>query len=57
MSEGKQPMAFVAACKDFFGLKPDQNLRGFMDECKELTDKDRADIRAGLESNGYAIKD
>jgi len=47
------PTTFIAACKDFFGFKPSQSLMEFRDEIKELTDKDKDDIKAGLEQNGY----
>jgi len=55
-NEKKAPMAFVGACKDFFGFKPEQGLKDFADELKQLTPKDRADIQAGLEANGYIIR-
>lgn len=42
-------MKFVPACKDFFGQKTGQTLREFMDECKALTDKDRAELKPLLE--------
>lgn len=37
-------MSFVAACKTFFGLKPNQTLVEFVKEIKEFTEKDRADM-------------
>lgn len=49
--------SFTAACKDFFGLRPEQSLRGFMDEVKRLTDADKAEIKQGLEKQGYLIKE
>lgn len=42
-------MKFVPACKDFFGQKPGQTLREFMDECKAFTDKDRIELKPLLE--------
>lgn len=33
---------------DFFGRKAGQNLKGFTDEWKALTDTDKAQIRKGL---------
>lgn len=48
-------MTFMAACKDFFGLKPGQTALEFGKEIKALTDLDKAEIRAGLEKNGYKI--
>lgn len=56
MTAETRPMKFVPACKDFFGLKEGQTLRDFMDECKQLTEANRAEIKAGLEQNGYAIE-
>ena len=48
-------MTFMAACRDFFGLKPNQTPIEFGKEIKELTDKDRAAITEGLRANGYEI--
>jgi len=49
--------SFIAACKDFFGMKHAQTLTEFRDEVAALTPKDRAEIRQGLIANGYKIKD
>ena len=54
-TQKKVPMAFVGACKDFFGFLPGQGLRDFHEEIKKLTPEDRAEITAGLEANGYVI--
>ena len=54
MSQAK-PMSFTAACKDFFGVKPGQTALDFMKEVKALTEADKAEIKAGLEANGYQI--
>lgn len=48
-------MTFMAACKDYFGLRPGQTALDFGKEIKLLTDADKAEIRAGLEKNGYEI--
>lgn len=48
-------MTFMQACRDFFGLLPGQTPLQFGAEIKKLTEEDRAEIRAGLESNGYKI--
>ena len=34
--------SFIKACKEYFGFKPGQNLAGFMEEIKALTQDDRA---------------
>jgi hypothetical protein len=48
-------MTFMQACKDFFGLHPNQTTMQFAQEIKALTEDDRKEIRAGLEANGYEI--
>ena len=48
-------MRFTAACRDFFGYRPGTGLREFGEELKALTAEDRAEIKAGLEQNGYKI--
>lgn len=48
-------MTFAIAMKDFFGLKPGQNMAGFIAEMQALDQADRAYFRAGLEANGYKI--
>ncbi len=48
-------MTFMAACKDFFGLKSGQTALDFGKEIKALTDSDKAEIKAGLEKHGYEI--
>ena len=52
-----QSSSFVGACMDFFGKKPGQTLTEFGAEIKALTEKDRAEIKAGLIQNGYNIRD
>lgn len=48
-------MAFVAACKDYFGLKPGQTLGEFAQEIKALTEEDRAWFKAEFTKVGYQI--
>lgn len=52
----KQPMGLTSAMQLFFGRLPNQNLSEFAAEVKKLTDEDKAEIKAGLEKNGYIIK-
>lgn len=59
MSEAKK-MTLMAACRDFFGLKTNeegktQTAMEFGKEYKALTEQDKLEIRAGLEQNGYEI--
>ena len=49
-------MSLVAALKDYFGLLPDQNSMGFMQELKALTPDDKSGS-ANLPSVGYEITD
>ena len=49
-------MTILGAAIDFFGLKEGQSRMDFAKiEWKALTDEDKADIKAGLEMNGYKI--
>ncbi len=48
-------MTFVQACKDFFGMQPNQKPIDFMKEVRALNEKDRSEITTGLEQNGYKI--
>jgi hypothetical protein len=48
-------MTLLAACRDFFGLFPGQQGMGFMKEYKALSEQDKAEIKAGLEKQGYEI--
>ena len=41
---------FMAAARDFFGLKPGQTPIQFGQEIKALTPKDREDLKPGLEA-------
>jgi len=46
---------FMSACRDFFGTKEGQTAMDFGKELKELNEKDRAEIKEGLQSLGYEI--
>jgi hypothetical protein len=46
---------FMSACRDFFGTKEGQTAMDFGKELKQLTEADRAEIKAGLQSLGYVI--
>jgi hypothetical protein len=48
-------LKFVAACKDYFGFLPNQSLGEFLAEVKQLTDKDRSDLKIMFLSVGYEI--
>lgn len=48
-------MTFLAACRDFFGVREGQTALDFGKEIKALTPKDREEITAGLIQNGYEI--
>ena len=48
-------MSLIIACKDYFGLRPNQTAMDFMREFKELTDKDKSFFRDHLPSVGYEI--
>lgn len=37
-------VTFVMACREFFGLLPNQTLQEFVAEVRALTQKDRADL-------------
>lgn len=53
----KKEIGFVIACRQFFGQKQGQGLAEFQAEVKELTEKDREDMRPGLEAAlGCTIK-
>lgn len=54
-AHGIKKMTFVAASKDFFGLKMGQTGVQFMHEIKELSPEERTDIASGLALNGYEI--
>ncbi len=49
------PQSFMSAMIDFFGLLPDQTRMQFGKEIQKLSEEDKAEFRAGLEANGYAL--
>jgi hypothetical protein len=51
----KKEMTFAVAMRDFFGYRPDDGLKEFSVELKQLTDADKAEFRAGLEAAGYTV--
>lgn len=51
------PMSFLAACREYFGMKPQQAPVDFLKELKALSEADRAEIKKDLEANGYVIQD
>ena len=53
----KKLMTYPMAMKDFFGLLPGTTLKDFLAEMKTLDEKDKAFFKAGLEQNGYTIKE
>lgn len=53
--DNKLPMSFTQACKDFFGLKPQQTLPEFVQEMKALSQADKDDLKVGLVANGYVL--
>lgn len=51
------PMSFLAACREYFGMKSGQAPVDFLKELKALSEADRAEIKKGLEANGYMIQE
>ena len=45
----------TVACKAFFGLKDGQDLKGFSEEMKALTQADRNDLAALFQTIGIEI--
>ena len=43
----------VKVLKEFFGLKPDQTLKDFAAELKELTSEDKEQLVQGIENETY----
>ena len=48
-------LTFSMAMRDYFGLKPDQTLREFIEEMKALTPEDREEFKKLLTTVGYQI--
>lgn len=49
--------SFVAACKNFFGLKEGQSLTEFGQELKALSHEDKMEIAQGLRAVGEDCDD
>lgn len=47
--------SFIICMKKFFGLKSKQTLKEFVDEVKQLTQKDRGELTEMLEKEGYEV--
>lgn len=54
MSDVKK-LSLVAATKDYFGMRPGQTAMDFLKEWKQLTDEDKAFLKAHLNRAGYEI--
>lgn len=48
-------MSFMAACKDYFGMRQGQTLSEFLAEVKALTMADREELKVLFKSVGYEI--
>ena len=48
--------SLMSACKEFFGLKPDQRAMEFGKELFALTNEDRREIAEGLAELGFDIE-
>ena len=48
---------FTAACREFFGLKPNQKLTEFGQEIKALSYEDKLEIAKGLREVGINCAD
>ena len=55
MDMTKQYSGPISAAKDFFGLKPGQELKDFAAEWKELSESSKVEITQGLKKLGYKI--
>jgi len=44
--------SYLSACREYFGQKPDQGIKEFAAEAKELSDRDRMDLAHGLAAEG-----
>lgn len=47
--------SFVVCLKKFFGLKPNQTLKEFVVEVKQLSPQDREELTEMLEKEGYEV--
>jgi hypothetical protein len=51
-----EKMAFLRRCKEFFGLRPAQSLKGFAEELKELSDQDKLELCRLFNEAGLATE-
>jgi hypothetical protein len=51
-----QEMSFMAAMRNFFDYRPNQDTKSFYEEIKTLSDTDRAEFAAMLQAEGYKLK-
>lgn len=49
--------SFMSACKAYFGLRPQQDLRSFLAEVNQLSPEDKEEIAKGLDREGVHILD
>jgi len=52
MNENLKEMTFVAACRQFFGMLPNETLQEFVAELKALTPQDKLDLIEMFKSVG-----
>ena len=52
---GMLKRSFPMACKEFFGLRPGTGFMDFVNELRELSDKDKSDFREMFLTIGYQI--
>ncbi len=50
--EEEKKKGFLTACKDYFGFLPGQNLKGFADEMRALSNEFKAEIFAYFQKAG-----
>jgi hypothetical protein len=51
-----QEMTFTVAMRHFFGYGENQDVKGFSEEIKSLSDVEKAEFKALLDRAGYKIK-
>lgn len=53
MSEEPKKKGPVVVLKEFFGLKEDQDLRGFLAELKELSTEEKEQLAEGINNGTF----
>ena len=53
----KKPRAFTVAAKDYFGLKPGQTAKEFLEELKQLTYEEKCEIATAIRATGAECTD